>query len=485
MVDNSLFVALGAWALTYLVHSTLLLGVAALLCRRTIRSHVLRERMWKSAAVAGVLTSALAAFGSWGIVVGEPVATTVEAEVDDDAARRFNKSFLEQDSTDQRVSEVVVERPTSQSSPSIELTAEDYAALEAHLAANNGSLLTFDAGPSLHNDLDAELSSVPPASRRLGPVQPSDAERRSTASITPIASELASALDAVASQREFVEDTSRFLAATVWIGVIVSVWFLIGLLRIARQEWMLARLLRSCSPITAGDVPRMLDGLLGDARRRPRVLMSSVILEPLACGVFRPTIVLPECCDERLQSDERQALLAHELAHLQRGDLMWLLIGRVQCACLGFQPLNVVARRAWQAAAEIQCDDWAIEHDVSELSLARCLTEIAEWRLDARPSSAVLTATSNGGPLTLRIERLLSDRVPDIWSTRWRSRLSVWLAFVCGLVFASYGPRLDESLWAGGDPDLAERLRLWDEISSEIHAVNDELSELNFKVPRP
>lgn len=288
--------------------------------------------------------------------------------------------------------------------------------------------------------------------------------------VTDAAAEMAPAMEAAAI-------ANKWGVAASWLGVVVLFWMLCGALRLVVQEMSLRRLLKTCVKLKTGTASEILTSLLNG--QRVRLLKSNSVLEPLACGVFAPTIVLPARCEDRLEAEELRALLAHELAHLQRGDVRWLVIGRVLCTCLGFQPLNHVARRAWQAAAEIQCDDWAIEHNVSALSLARCLATVAEWRLDHRTSAAVLTATSNGGPLTHRIERLLSDRVPDVWRTRWRSRLSLLAAFVCGLLFATYGPRLDESLWARvTDEDVEERLQLWNEIRSEIESVEESLDRL-------
>ena len=60
MTSSSLFESLGVWTLTYLTHSTLLLGSVWLMSRAiTLRSPALRERLWKLAAVGGVVTATL------------------------------------------------------------------------------------------------------------------------------------------------------------------------------------------------------------------------------------------------------------------------------------------------------------------------------------------------------------------------------------------------------------------------------------------
>ncbi|MFW6202136.1 MAG: hypothetical protein ACOC8B_06135, partial [Gemmatimonadota bacterium] len=50
-----------SWAVTYAIHSSLLLGLAFILTRWVARSDVWRETLWKGALVGSVLTATLAA----------------------------------------------------------------------------------------------------------------------------------------------------------------------------------------------------------------------------------------------------------------------------------------------------------------------------------------------------------------------------------------------------------------------------------------
>jgi hypothetical protein len=157
--------------------------------------------------------------------------------------------------------------------------------------------------------------------------------------------------------------------------------------------------------------------------------------------VWRWTIVLPEGIESRLTPEELRALLAHELAHLVRGDAAWLWVGRVICLCLPLQPLNFVARRGWQAAGEFLCDDWAVRREVGAVSLARCLTRVAEWRFEPAAVPA-LPAAGTPAMLTQRVERLLSDESrADPWEGQMRRRLlpatMLAIAGLCGWL----GPR--------------------------------------------
>lgn len=75
--------ALAAWLLTYLVHSTLLLGAAALLSGRLVRGEEWKETLWKAALVGGLLTATVQAASGYRLSGGQlelPTLTAASAE---------------------------------------------------------------------------------------------------------------------------------------------------------------------------------------------------------------------------------------------------------------------------------------------------------------------------------------------------------------------------------------------------------------------
>ena len=65
IVELAVFVLL-AWLLTYAVHSTILLGATWFATRGSfIRSDKLRERLWKVAALGGIVTATLQLSTGW------------------------------------------------------------------------------------------------------------------------------------------------------------------------------------------------------------------------------------------------------------------------------------------------------------------------------------------------------------------------------------------------------------------------------------
>ena len=396
---NSLMV----WAATYFIHSTLLLGGVWLWFRRIEpASHAFREAVWKLAAVGGMVTASL----QLGLDIQSPVNTALGTV--------WNKAF---------VGDVV----TQAFANDVSRMAEKAAVRQQHPA---------DQAPA---DIDGPAESETlPQFVILDPAQ-GDMEvdpERSTASMTvssPLVEETArsvaqddSATPAPASlglDPRWRGWLTAMLAAFCGAVVALSGW---GFVRLLTEQWEFRRRLATCRVVSQGTAHVMLQELLQAAgvRRPVRLMLDEQDLEPGACGWFNWQIVLPARAVEDLSKPELRGLLAHELAHLVRGDQWWLLLGRLLAVCFGWQPLNRIALREWQRASEYLCDAWAIERSVPRLSLARCLTTVAEWRLVGLATVAGL-GSGNPSNLSQRVERLVDDKVAlsDPWQRYSRRHL--------------------------------------------------------------
>jgi beta-lactamase regulating signal transducer with metallopeptidase domain len=180
------------------------------------------------------------------------------------------------------------------------------------------------------------------------------------------------------------------------------------------------RLIRRSRELASGTSRTEFDRLLAGCQKRLNIALveSDQTAMPAAGGLFRLVILLPANVEQRLSRVELRALLAHELGHHARGDVRWLWFGRALCHVLPVQPLLFLAVRQWHQAAEPLCDDWALSRNISPITLARSLTNVAEWCL----TKPAVGPAATGGPtqLTYRVQRLL-NRDPAT-QTRWKRR---------------------------------------------------------------
>ncbi|MEP6692777.1 MAG: M56 family metallopeptidase, partial [Gemmatimonadaceae bacterium] len=124
----------------------------------------------------------------------------------------------------------------------------------------------------------------------------------------------------------------------------------------------------------------------------PRLLRSDEAKMPFACGVLRPTIVLPAECDS-WSLDRRRAVLLHELAHIRRHDLAGHTLGRLTCAIYWFHPLVWTAAKRLRSESERACDDLALACGTRATDYAEHLLEIVtSVRRDSTPSVAMAMA---------------------------------------------------------------------------------------------
>lgn len=254
---------------------------------------------------------------------------------------------------------------------------------------------------------NAVAEELPIASQELAP--PITTTLESNAALMDVApAPEPAAIETAAAPSLLADWRWRFALAIVLVAIISAPVTVLSWLR-------LNRLLGSREPLAD---PDLLDMLLELRRRagvkaRLRLSVSDSLLSPVAFGVFRPEICLPRRAVESLAASQQRSLLAHELAHHARRDPLWLGISRLIVSVLFFQPLNRIAQRSLQEIAEFRCDAWAIAQTGCDLSLARCLANVASWivgenkALAAQPVAAM---AANESVLRRRIARLVEER---------------------------------------------------------------------------
>lgn len=141
----------------------------------------------------------------------------------------------------------------------------------------------------------------------------------------------------------------------VWLaGVCVSLAFTL------RQSLTLARLRRGTAPAALPSLDLTALAAQMGLRRVPRIVSGPNILTPCVIGWLHPTILLPLAFSETLTAAELRLTLAHEIAHVKRGDLLLVLVPMLARTLFFFHPLAWWAAAEWAAAREEACDALAL-----------------------------------------------------------------------------------------------------------------------------
>ncbi len=123
---------------------------------------------------------------------------------------------------------------------------------------------------------------------------------------------------------------------------------------------------------------------------------------PAVIGWFRPVVLLPVTALTGLSEDQLAAVIAHELAHIQRLDSFVNLFQVAVETLLFYHPAVWWVSKRIRAERENCCDDAALSVCGDAVNYARALTLMAERRV--APSLAMAL---NQSPLEARVMRLL------------------------------------------------------------------------------
>ncbi len=123
---------------------------------------------------------------------------------------------------------------------------------------------------------------------------------------------------------------------------------------------------------------------------------------PAVVGWFRPVVFFPATALTGLSEEQLQAVIAHELAHIQRLDAFVNVFQVCVETLLFYHPAVWWLNKRIRAEREHCCDVIAVEVCGNAVEYARALTLMEEWR-----SAPVFAMAANRGPLTERIMRVL------------------------------------------------------------------------------
>ena len=178
-----------------------------------------------------------------------------------------------------------------------------------------------------------------------------------------------------------------------------------------------------------------------DVRRTTRLVLVNEPLGPMTFGWIRPAIIVPQPLIAGRPPTEIEPLLAHELIHVRRGDV---LVGLLQLAaqCVWwFHPLVWWANREMGRERERCCDEEVVAGLACPPSVyARSLVNVLELKRQLRwlgpmPGLRPFEVTKQ------RLERLMTH------SADFRRRMprAYWLLLLAGVLLLAPGARLATS----------------------------------------
>jgi hypothetical protein len=176
---------------------------------------------------------------------------------------------------------------------------------------------------------------------------------------------------------------------------------------------LVQRLIRRSEEADAGHpVHAMVQGLSDRAglKKMPQLLvMPGEACGAFALGIRSPRIWISAGLVETLETDELEAILAHEIAHLAARDVPLVFAGGVLRDLVAWNPLSHMAFHRLAVDREYEADRAAVRLTGRPLSLASGLLKVCDLMRGRRAIHAsVVGVFKPGNRVTRRVRRLLA-----------------------------------------------------------------------------
>jgi len=168
---------------------------------------------------------------------------------------------------------------------------------------------------------------------------------------------------------------------------------------------------------------------------------SASAIEPMVVGALRPRVILPADFETRYTRDERALVLAHEHAHVKRGDALTNALATAWLCLSWFNPLMHWAIGWFRFDQELACD--ALVLAATGTARRRYANALLKTQLAADSVGTALPAGCRWQlthPLTQRIAAL--KRPPPGVAQRWLGAALV-LTFISTGCYAAWAVRPD------------------------------------------
>lgn len=143
------------------------------------------------------------------------------------------------------------------------------------------------------------------------------------------------------------------------------------------------------------------------------VWLSQNVDAPVLIGYFKPVILLPFAAINQLSTEQLEAILLHEIAHIKRNDYFTNLLVNIAGILLFFNPFAKLLIGVIEKERENSCDDWVLQFRYSPEKYASALLTLEKNRLASLPALSLSSNGKNNKQLLHRIKRIMCVPVKE------------------------------------------------------------------------
>lgn len=141
--------------------------------------------------------------------------------------------------------------------------------------------------------------------------------------------------------------------------------------------------------------------------KKVNIYLSEKIICPLTIGFLKPVILIPVAAVNHLTTEQMQAVILHELAHIKRADYLLFILQSLADKIFFFNIFSKMLSSMIERERENACDDWVLQFRYNSMHYAEALFKLG--RLKALPVLAMPLSGKKESVLLVRIKRLLHN----------------------------------------------------------------------------
>jgi bla regulator protein BlaR1 len=143
-------------------------------------------------------------------------------------------------------------------------------------------------------------------------------------------------------------------------------------------------------------------------KQRIALLESGLAKVPMVIGTFKPVILIPIGLLTALSTQEVEAILVHELAHIKRRDYLVNLLQSLMEIVFFFNPAVLWISQLIKAERENCCDDMALTQSGNKISYIKALVSCQEYQASVPAYAMAFAGDKN--TLMSRVKRMASNK---------------------------------------------------------------------------
>lgn len=268
-----------------------------------------------------------------------------------------------------------------------------------------------------------------------------------------------------------------------------AIWFLsaylvgvaLMLFRLTRSMSSGYRLVQSSLP---AEEPEILSLLSQQAERIGLAMIPAVrfchgVTVPTVIGLLKPVVLLPMSISTGLNSEQLAPLLAHELGHIRRLDLLVNVLQRLVEAFLFFHPAVWFISRRVSIERENACDDLVVAAGCPRMAYADALLRMAEVSSTGSGATQIAALAASGGSPSELKRRVLRVVGGDDQPRLGLRRMGVTLLIATAVLTMAAPFLIPSSTGTDADPVIAAEVETsGDTIESDYEAGDASIEEV-------